>query len=103
LLEYIFVCSANKCHISSSINFWKHSRTRFIVKIYIQSTYTEKYKSWTCHAMRYKRLRKIWHFFMRFTLMHNTACLRLIVWIFLTCIKQKSSDSSENVTFVFFV
>ena len=26
-LAYIFVCSANNCHISSSINFWKHSRT----------------------------------------------------------------------------
>ena len=26
-LAYIYVCSANNCHISSSVNFWKHSRT----------------------------------------------------------------------------
>ena len=26
-LAYIFDCSANNCHLSSSINFWKHFRT----------------------------------------------------------------------------
>jgi hypothetical protein len=63
--------------------------TSFIIKFYIHSFYTEKCRSWTCHTVWYKRLRQIRHFFIGFTLMHNTARIWLTVWIFLICIKRK--------------
>jgi hypothetical protein len=42
-----------------------------------------------CRAVRYKMFKKIWHFLIWFTFIHNAAGIRLTGWIFLTCIKPK--------------
>jgi hypothetical protein len=102
----IYICLLSKLTLiffsSLLITF---QNTNFIVKVYIHSAYTEKCNSWLWHAVRYKRLRKIRHFFIWFTfVLHNTDCIWLTVLIFLTCIKPKIiTFLTEYITFIFFV
>jgi len=86
---YICLFSKQLPHIFVIKLLKTFQNTSFIIKVYILSVYTEKCRSWTWHTVWYKRLCQIQHFLIGFTFEHNTACIRLTVWIFLVCIKWK--------------
>jgi len=93
----VYVCLFSKQlpHIFV-IKLLKTYNTRFIIKVYIHSVYTEKFRSWTCHTVWYKRLCQIQHFFIS----HSLSCTILPVSDSLSesssVLNENSSDSSEN-------